>query len=149
MPSILKTSAFLVVTAASSSYPIADGQTSPTAGLMPAAQQNALVKKYCAVCHTDGHLNGGLSLEHFDAAHADPGVTAMLISKLTSGLAPSQVSASQQQQPGVAALIATKMGTGAMGAAGVPVPDRATQDALLAALSAESTRSLLKNASNR
>jgi hypothetical protein len=34
----------------------------------PAAQQNALVQRYCAVCHTDAAKNGGLSLEHFDAA---------------------------------------------------------------------------------
>jgi hypothetical protein len=51
-------------------------------GAMPAAQQNALLQKYCVVCHTDAHMNGGLSLEHFDAAHPDPGVAAMLVSKL-------------------------------------------------------------------
>jgi hypothetical protein len=77
---------------------------------MPVAQQNALVQKYCAVCHTDAHSNGGLSLEHFDAAHADPGVAAMMVSKLKAK---------------------------AMNAAGVPLPDKATQDALLSALSAE------------
>lgn len=54
---------------------------------MPAAQQNALVQKYCAVCHNDSHQNGGLSLEHFDAAHPDPGVAAMLVSKMTGALA--------------------------------------------------------------
>ena len=77
---------------------------------MPAAQQNALVQKYCAVCHTDAHPNGGLSLEHFDAAHADPGLAAMMASKLKGG---------------------------ALGAAGTPLPDKTTQDALLNALSAE------------
>jgi len=77
---------------------------------MPVAQQNALVQKYCAVCHTDARRNGGLSLEHFDAAHPDPGVAAMLASKLKAK---------------------------AMGAAGIPLPDRPTQDALLGALSAE------------
>jgi hypothetical protein len=79
---------------------------------MPAAQQNALVQKYCAVCHDDAHMNGGLSLEHFDAARADPGVAAMMVSKMKSG---------------------------ALGAAGIGVPDKATQDALLRALSEEST----------
>ena len=34
---------------------------------MPVAQQNALVQKYCAVCHTDAAKDGALSLPHFDA----------------------------------------------------------------------------------
>jgi hypothetical protein len=75
---------------------------------MPAAEQNALVKKYCAVCHTDTAKNGGLSLEHYDAAKRDPGLAAMVLSKLNNG---------------------------AMGAAGNGVPDKATQQAWL-----ESTR---------
>jgi hypothetical protein len=45
---------------------------------MPVPQQNALVQKYCAVCHTDTQRNAGLSLQHFDAAHADPSVAAMM-----------------------------------------------------------------------
>ncbi len=77
---------------------------------MSVPQQNALVQKYCAVCHTDLHRNGGLSLEHFDAAHPDPGVAAMMVSKLK---------------------------TGAIGAAGTPAPDGATLHALINALSAE------------
>ena len=61
---------------------------------MPAAQQTALVQKYCAVCHHDAFKNGGLSLQHFDAAQPDPGVAAMLASKLkaqaigAAGIAP-------------------------------------------------------------
>jgi hypothetical protein len=51
---------------------------------MPATQQNALVREHCAVCHNDAHLNGGLSLEHFDAAHPDLGIAGMLVSKLES-----------------------------------------------------------------
>ena len=77
-------------------------------GAMPIAQQNAIVQKYCGVCHDDAHHNGGLSLEHFDAANPDPGVAAMLVSK---------------------------MKTGAMGASGTPVPEQATVDALIRALS--------------
>jgi hypothetical protein len=69
---------------------------------MPAAEQNALVKKYCAVCHTDAAKNGGLSLQHYDAAKRDPGLAAMVLSKLKNG---------------------------AMGAAGNGVPDKAAQQA--------------------
>ena len=57
----------------------------PLWAAMPAADQNALVKKYCAVCHTDASQNGGLSLEHFDAARRDPTLAAMMLSKLNSG----------------------------------------------------------------
>jgi hypothetical protein len=71
---------------------------------MPSAEQNALVKKYCAVCHTDAAKNGGLSLEHFDAAQRNPALAAMMLSKLNNG---------------------------AMGAAGNGVPDNAAQLAWL------------------
>jgi hypothetical protein len=74
----------------------------PVSAEMPAIEQNALVKKYCAVCHTDAARNGGLSLEHYDAAQRDPGLAAMMLSKLNSG---------------------------AMGAAGIGVPDKPTQQA--------------------
>jgi hypothetical protein len=82
--------------------------------VMPPAQQNALVQKYCAVCHSDAHPNGMLSFEHFDAAHPDPGLMAMM---------------------------AAKLGTGALGASGTPLPDKPTQDAFLSALTAESAGS--------
>jgi hypothetical protein len=108
-----------------------------TAG-MPVAQENSLIQTYCAVCHTDAARNGGLSLEHFDAAHPNPGVTAMLLNKLTSGLSPADIEASHHD-PAVAENVVKKMHTGAMGAAGVPVPDRATQDALLDALAIQSS----------
>jgi hypothetical protein len=79
-------------------------------GTMPVAQQNALVQKYCAVCHTDASRNGGLSLEHFDAAHVDPGVAAMMLGKLK---------------------------TGAITAAGEKPPEDATVQAWISATSAE------------
>lgn len=69
---------------------------------MPASEQNALVRKYCAVCHSDAAKNGGLSLEHYDAAKRDPPLAAMILSKLNNG---------------------------AMGAAGRGVPDKAAQKA--------------------
>jgi hypothetical protein len=77
---------------------------------MPVTQQNALVQQYCTVCHTDAKPTGGLSLERFDAATPDPGVAAMMVSKMKGG---------------------------AMSAAGIPQPDKTTIDALISALSAE------------
>ena len=79
---------------------------------MSVAQQNALVQKYCAVCHTDAQHNGGLSLQHFDASHAEPADAAMMLAKLK---------------------------TGALGAAGIPEPDRATVDAWTKATAAEAS----------
>jgi len=78
---------------------------------MPIAQQNALIGKYCAVCHTDAIPNGGLSLQHFDAARPDPGLMAMIVSKLRAK---------------------------ALGASGQPLPDRVTQDLLQSTLAVES-----------
>jgi hypothetical protein len=109
----------------------------PAAELMPTAQQNALVQEYCAVCHSDAAKNGGLSLEHFDAAQAPPSLKAMLLSKITGGVllktareAASNISA--------AALVDKTMKSGAMGAAGIPIPDKATIDALIHAFAVES-----------
>lgn len=84
--------------------------TAGGAKLMPTEQQNKLVATYCAICHSDAHPNGKLSFEHFDAAHIDPGMAQMIASKLMGG---------------------------AIGAAGLPRPDQATQDALLATMKAE------------
>ena len=77
---------------------------------MSPAQQNTLVRKYCAVCHTDAANNGGLSLERYDAARRDPALAAMLLSKLRNG---------------------------AMGAAGLGIPDKDTRDAWVAATAAQ------------
>src|ERR1017187_9486392 len=107
MESILKKSACRALAAGliagSAAVPLALAR-SP----MPVAQQNALVQKYCAVCHTDAQRNGGLSLQHFDAASPDPGGAAMRVMKLKAK---------------------------AMGASGMPLPDRKAEDALLGALS--------------
>src|SRR5262245_47629276 len=78
---------------------------------MSVAEQNALVQRYCAVCHEDTRRNGGLSLQHFDAAHVEPSLAMMMVSKLKSG---------------------------AIGAAGLPEPDKGTQDSLLKALTEKS-----------
>jgi hypothetical protein len=105
------------------------------ADTMPAAQQTGLIQKYCAVCHNDAHLNGGMSLQHFDAAHPDPSIAGMLMSKLTSLSIEKVLEA--QTDPTAAALVVKSMQKGAMGAAGLPVPGRAIQDALVAALAAQ------------
>jgi hypothetical protein len=104
---------------------------------MPAAQQNALVQKYCAVCHTDAARNGGLSLEHFDAAQASPSLTAMLLSKLTGGVSLATVREAGSSAS-AAALVDQKMKSGAMGAAGIPIPDKVTIDALIHAFALKS-----------
>ena len=80
------------------------GVYTPVWAAMPAAEQNALVTKYCAVCHTDAAMNGGLSLQRYNAARRDPDLAAMILSKLNNG---------------------------AMGAAGNGVPDKAAQQAWL------------------
>jgi cytochrome c551/c552 len=75
---------------------------------MPVTQQNALVQKYCVACHTDASKDGGLSLQHFDASHLDPSLAAMMLSKVRDA--------------------------GAIGASGIPLPDKTTQEALVSAL---------------
>ena len=77
-----------------------------SAEMMPPGQQTTLVQNYCAVCHTDAAKNGGLSLQHYNAASPDPALAAMLLSKLNGG---------------------------AMGAAGLKIPDNATRAAWIAA----------------
>jgi hypothetical protein len=105
---------------------------------MPVARQNELVHRYCAVCHTDAARNGGLSLEHFDAARAAPSLAAMMVSKFTGGVSLETAQAASSE-PGASALVARKMRTGAMGAAGIPIPDKATIDALIDALASKAT----------
>jgi hypothetical protein len=80
---------------------------------MSAGQQNALVQNYCAPCHTDAAKNGGLSLAHYDAARPNPPLAAMLLSKLNSG---------------------------AMGAAALGIPNEATRDAWVAATATQAER---------
>lgn len=106
------------------------------ADAMPVARQNELVQKYCAVCHTDAARNGGLSLERFDAASAAPSLAAMMLSKLTGGVALATVRAAASD-PSAAALLAKKMKQGAMGAAGLPIPEQATVDALISAFASQ------------
>jgi len=63
--------------------------THPASGL-PVADQNALVKQYCATCHNDRAKAGGLTLASFDAAAATehPEVAEKVIRKLRAGMMP-------------------------------------------------------------
>jgi hypothetical protein len=89
---------------------------------MPPAQQNAMIQKYCAVCHTDALPNGRLTLQHFDASLADPADAAMILAKLK---------------------------TGALGAAGIPIPDKATADAWISATTAQAAGASEWNVSHK
>jgi mono/diheme cytochrome c family protein len=63
---------------------------SHTPNTMPVEAQNALVKQYCAVCHSERGKAGGLSFANFDAAtldeHAD--IAEKMIRKLRAGMMP-------------------------------------------------------------
>jgi hypothetical protein len=106
---------------------------------MPPEQQNALVGKYCTVCHTDATNNGGLSLQHFDAAQAAPSLTAIMLSKMTGGVSLKTARAAATD-PVAAELLNRKMKSGAIGAAGLKIPDKGTIDAWIQAFAAESSR---------
>lgn len=107
---------------------------SKAADIMPDAQQNAAVHKQCAGCHSDALMYGGLSLEHFDAAHADPTLAAMLVSKITNGYSPWEVNTASG--PEAEAKLLGLIKKGAMTAGGA-LPDAATQLGLVRALAAE------------
>jgi len=109
--------------------------TAHAADLMPAAQQNAAVKKYCGTCHSDARMYGGLSVEHFDAANPEPAVAAMLVSKITSGHTPREVLAAAQT--GNTQSIVTLAKRGAITAASAAMPDEPTLLAFVNALSTE------------
>src|SRR6202451_3025231 len=68
------------------------------ADLIGAAQETAVVQKYCGSCHSDALMYGGLSVQHFDAAQPDPTLTAMLVSKITNGHPPKDVSAADSAE---------------------------------------------------
>jgi hypothetical protein len=105
---------------------------------MAVEQQNALVQKYCAVCHNDAMKSGGLSLDRFDAERVPPSLAAMLVSKLTSGIS-LQVARAAASDAEAADAVAKSMKGGAINAAGKAVPDDATLRALITALASEAT----------
>ena len=82
--------------------------------VLPAAQVNALAEKHCVVCHRGASPGGGLSFEGFDIARVDPAVARMMVVKIDAD--------------------------GAMGAAGVPMPDVPVRQAFVGALAAAGAR---------
>jgi hypothetical protein len=102
------------------------------AELMGAAQENAVVQKYCGSCHSDALMYGGLSVQHFDAARPDPTLTAMLLSKITNGHTPKDVSTADSAE------VLKMMKASAMGAAGQGVPDEESQVMFSRALARQS-----------
>jgi len=104
-----------------------------TGQAMPAAEQNVLVQKHCAVCHSDTTPNGGLSLEHFDGAQTPPSLAAVMLSKIVGGLSLDTIQAAPSHLD-AKTLVATRMKGGAMLAAGVPPPSDATTYAFIEAL---------------
>jgi cytochrome c5 len=67
--------------------PLAVAHTPTT---MSVEDQNKLVSYYCTSCHDDEGKTGGLTLEHFDAAHAEQQaqVAEKMIRKLRAGMMP-------------------------------------------------------------
>ena len=110
--------------------------TATATEVMSTTQQNALVQKYCSMCHTDAVK--GLSLEHFDVAIAPPSQIAMMLSKLTGGVALETVKAAASNAS-AAALVSKNMKSGATGESGIPRPDVPTVDGLIHAFAAAST----------
>jgi hypothetical protein len=102
------------------------------ADLMRPADEAAVVKKYCSGCHTDALMYGGLSVQHFDAAHPDPALAAMLLNKITSGHTPQDVSRANSAE------VLKLMKASAMGAAGMGVPNEETQVAFSRTLAQQS-----------
>jgi hypothetical protein len=99
---------------------------------MDSAKETAVVQKYCGSCHSDALMYGGLSVQHFDAAQPDPTLAAMLLSKITNGHTPKDVSAANSAE------VLKMMKSSAMGAGDQGVPDEETQVMFSRALAVQS-----------
>jgi hypothetical protein len=77
-------------TAAAATAPRPQPSHAPAAATMLPAEQTALVKQYCAGCHSERGKAGGLSLAGFDATklEGDGETTEKMIRKLRAGMMP-------------------------------------------------------------
>ena len=69
----------------------ARGSTSEHASAaLDAEASNEVIQRYCVACHNDALLTGNLSLQHFDAAAAEPDAetSERIIRKLAAGMMP-------------------------------------------------------------
>ncbi len=105
----------LLLTAAEAEFPVRE---------LSISEQNEMMQKYCVMCHLDSAMNGGLSLEHFDAATVSPALAAILVNKFTSGVPLEDV-----LQPEKDALVLSTIEIGkkagapsVMNVAGIPLP---------------------------
>jgi len=103
---------------------------------MSVEQQNAIVQKHCAVCHNDAANNGGLTLQHFNAAAVAPSLAAMMLSKLTGGL-PLDTVTRASSDPTAKAQVSEQLQGGAIMAAGIAPPDNATTFMLATTLASQ------------
>jgi cytochrome c5 len=90
--------------------PRADAQ--PGTPTLSIDAQNRLVSEHCSVCHDDEVKTGGLTLEHFDAAHIEKNaeLAEKMIRKLRAGLMPPPT-ASSRPAPGLAAAFVASIET--------------------------------------
>ncbi len=89
----------------------AQGGPEQSRGAMLAAEQTALVKQYCAGCHSERGKAGGLSLASFDAASVveHPETTEKMIRKLRAGMMPP--AGARRPEPAVIGALASAFET--------------------------------------
>jgi cytochrome c551/c552 len=104
-----------------STAPVRRAQPAP--GAAPAADHNAVVRRYCVTCHNDTRKTGGLTLSAFDVARAadNAEVAEKMIRKLQAGMMPPPGS-SRPDPAAHASLVAALETTVDAAAAGKPNP---------------------------
>jgi len=104
-----------------STPPVRRAQSAPVAA--PAADHNAVVKRYCVTCHNDTRKTGGLTLSAFDVSRAadNAEVAEKMIRKLQAGMMPPPGS-SRPDPAAQASLVAALETTVDAASAGKPNP---------------------------